>query len=88
MAERVWVFNPLKDWRKGDSPHDPIVVLVLSQSLGEVDGFPKLTGTLASDSEIDFEIKRLKEDLDRAGTDAKRTLREQRAKIHTALRDN
>lgn len=87
MAERVWVFNPLKDWKKGDRPHAPIVVLVLSQSLGEADGFQKLTGNLASDSEIDFEIKWLKDDLDRAGREAKRTLREQGAKIHAALKE-
>ena len=85
MAERVWVSNPLKNWKAGDRPHDPIVILVLSQSLGEIEGFAKLTTNLASDSEIDFEIARLKADLDSAGKEAKRILKDQKRKILNSL---
>ena len=87
MTGIVGVHNLLKDWKKGDMPMDPMVRLIMNRSLGEIEGFPALTANLAADSEVDFEVKRLKEDLDRAAIQAKRILKEQKAKILASLKD-
>jgi hypothetical protein len=75
------VHNPIKDWKQGDFPAPAGVILVLNEPLGLIDGFPALSASLASDSEIDFEVARLQEQIRLAGAQAKRTLAAQIAKI-------
>ena len=75
------VHNPIKNWKQGDFAAPAGVILVLNEPLGLIDGFPALSASLASESEIDFEVTRLQEQIRLAGAQAKRTLAAQIAKL-------
>ena len=77
----VGVHNPLAKWKLGELPANPVVQLILNQNLGERNGFPILSSTLASDAEIDEAVAQWVSDLKRAASEAKRTLRRQHEKM-------
>lgn len=71
---------------KSDVPVDPFVRLCLTQRIGETkDGFPFVSSRLASESEIDFHIKCLKEDLDAIAIQAKKDLVRSREKTRNIV---
>lgn len=80
MSGQFCVINPFKIWKKGDLPCDPHVILALSQ-WGTKDNIIIIPGTHASDSEVDFAIDRLKNDLETVRKEAKRILKSQRDKM-------
>lgn len=82
MSENIGIFNPLKKWKSGDMPMTVAVHIVLNRILGNDDeGFPLLSPSLASDTEIDFEIDGMISALNKARTNAKKVLKLQRAKM-------
>lgn len=86
MSGKFGVVNLFADWKKGDPPVDPFITLALNEVLGQVDGFPKLTATLATAPEIDFEVDQMQRDLEVVRGEAKRVLREQQLKIRGAFK--
>ncbi len=84
MSGQFGVINPFQKWKKGDLPFDPIVTIALNQ-WGTKDGIVTISASLASDSEIDFAIDQLKNDLESARKEAKRVLKNQREKVRLAI---
>lgn len=82
MSGRFGVFNPLQKWKAGEFPADAIVFVSLNEwtTSGEV---ITISSSLATESEIDFAVDRLKEDLETARRNAKRILNAQREKIRS-----
>lgn len=85
MSGKFGVHNPFSKWKRGDHPCDPHVVLLLNELNQEKDGRIRLTPTLTSDSEIDYEINNMKKDLEYVGKEAKRVLKAQREKIRSSF---
>ena len=87
MSGKFQVLNPYRRWKIGDFPCDPTVTIALNQWGTTSDGVITISGTLASDTEIDFTINQLKNDLEAVGKDAKRILKSQRAKIRSSIEE-
>ena len=83
MSGKFGVLNPYRLWKKGDMPCDPTVTIVLNEYGTKADGSVVISSSLASDSEIDFAINRLQEDIELVRKGAKKTLKSQRDRIHT-----
>lgn len=83
MPGQFGVFNPLHKWKTGDLPADAVVFVALNEWSTNED-IVTLSASLASDTEIDFAIDRLKEDLEKVRREAKRTLNTQREKIRSS----
>lgn len=84
MPRKFGVFNPLRGWKKGDVPNDPTVSIILaegyfSNSAGEI----CISTTLTSDSEIDYAVDQLLENLEAVRKEAKQVLKVQRNKMHS-----
>ena len=86
MSEVFSVLNPYQKWKKGDLPCDPTITIVLKQ-WGFDDDVVKISATLAADSEIDFAIDRLKNNLELVRKEAKRVLKRQREKIRSSFEE-
>jgi len=82
MSGKFGVLNPSSKWKKGDLPCDPVMYISLNSN-GTKDGNIIVTGSLASEGEIDYAVDKLKDDLEAARKEAKRKLKTQRAKIHS-----
>jgi hypothetical protein len=82
MSGKFGVLNPSSKWKKGDLPCDPVMYISLNSS-GTKDGNVIITGSLASEGEIDYAINKLKGDLELARKEAKRKLKAQRTKIRS-----
>ncbi len=64
---------------KDGLPFNPIVTIVLDHwSTSERDKIPTISADLMSESEIDYHVKALKDDLDAVGKKAKAALRKAR----------
>ena len=85
MPAKFGVFNPFRGWKKGDLPMDPTVEIVIHGAQKREDGRVSLTATLASDEEIDYTVDELKQGLESARREAKRTLKKQREKMRGTL---
>jgi hypothetical protein len=85
MLGQFRVINPFRDRKKGDLPSDPRVILTLGQ-WGIRDESVIFSGSLGSDSEIDFAIEKLKQDIEAVRKSAKRTLKLPREKFVLQLR--
>ncbi len=85
MSGKFGVFNPFRDWKKGDLPCDTHVTLVVNELNPENDGRIRMTPNLATDSEIDYEIDQMKKDLESVRKEAKRVLKAQREKIRSSF---
>jgi hypothetical protein len=84
MLGKFGVLNPFHDWKKEDFPCDPTVSIMLDQ-YGKNDRIIEISASLASDSEIDFAIDQLKNDLESTRRKAKQVLKAQRSKIKSAV---
>ena len=84
MSGRFGVINPFQKWKKGDLPCDPTVTISLNQ-WGMKDDIVTISATLASDSEIDFAIDQLRNDIESVRKEAKRVLKSQRARIQSSI---
>jgi hypothetical protein len=87
MSAKFGVFNPFRGWKRGDFPMDPTVEIVVHGAQKREDGRVSLTATLASDEEIDYTVDELRQSLESARREAKRTLKKQRDKIRGILEE-
>ena len=85
MSGNFGVFNPLRTWKSGDLPVDPFVNIILNEYGKQDDGLISVTANLATDSEIDYAVDRLRDHLEKARGEAKRVLKAQREKILASL---
>lgn len=84
MPGRFRVINRFKEWKKGDLPGNPTVIIALNEWATE-DSIVTISESLASDSEIDFRVDQLKNDLEMVRKEAKRILKSQIEKIQTSI---
>ena len=82
MSGKFGIFNPFDKWKKGDLPFAPTVMIALNRC-GIKNGVVKISGTLVSESEIDFTIDELKKDLESVRKEAKKSLKKQRNKMQS-----
>jgi hypothetical protein len=80
MSVKFGALSPSSKWKKEDPCHDPLIYICLN-STRIVDGYTVVTGSLASDGEIDFAIDKLKEDLEKVRKEAKRKRKTLRNKM-------
>ena len=85
MSGKFDVFNPFQKWKRGDMPCDTHVTLVVNELNPEDDGRIRLTPSLATESEIDYEIDAMQRDLESLRKKAKRVLKAQRDKIRASF---
>lgn len=77
---RFFMVSPARDWKEGDLPMDPFVQLGLGTFTSDgKDVF--VTPHLMTDSEIDYEVDRLKAELEEFRRRAKSELPRMRKKI-------
>ena len=81
MHRKFDVYNPQRQWKKGDIPKDPTLFLILMGHGTLKGGLVAVTHSLASDEEIDFAVDDLIKDLEVARNKAKRVLNAWRIKI-------
>ncbi|EXI86903.1 MAG: hypothetical protein AW11_02896 [Candidatus Accumulibacter regalis] len=85
MPDIFAVYNPLRKWKKGDLPGDPIISIVLNEIWTNNEGRIAVTATLANDSEIDYAIDKLQKDLESVRKESKHVLKTQNEKMRVSL---
>jgi len=81
MTGKFRVLSPSSEWKEGDECHVPLMYISLTSS-GKKDGNIIITGSLASEAEIDCRINKLSGDLEMVRKEAKRKLRRLRKKMN------
>lgn len=81
MSGKIGVHNPFRKWKKGDFLANPHLNLVLNEFGRDKDGTIFLSANLMTEEEIDWAVKSLIQDAQKAGKAAKLALRAQIEKM-------
>ena len=85
MSGRFGVYNPLREWKKGDLPCNAMVNIAVQEYSTMKDREILVSANLMTDEEIDYAVDGLIQDLEKARKEAKRTLNKQNQKIQSTL---
>lgn len=75
MTTNFDIYNPLKEWKKGDYPVSPEVYIKLRSYRTNVAGVITISPAMASDMEVDITIDSLIDDLEKIRNKAKKELK-------------
>jgi hypothetical protein len=85
MKGKFGVIGKMDDWKKGDLPNNEMVYIVLNEQYALPNGNISLTGSLASDREIDEAVDQIIKDIELARKMAKHKIKKTNEKIRSSL---